>query len=596
MPHLTRALPDLLLDDIRQAYKEKNYMHYMVLIVEAMRLFCTVNFGPMQPKTEKYVDEFLEVFLDTFTGKKFRIAGMDEEYFVRLNPVIANIVAMSRFKTADKWLAQLDMRTKGHRAKILTLVCPRTSVQVDYDTLEKDSLATLWWSLYPTCTGSIINPRIEKNLRNHFRAGPFGDFPQTTQFTDIHFVPTYADHDGAPLIKARINECVRKKWPPMKITNNPDPKRIAIISDRWAPNTVVHRSVAPLINALKGPFKLDLFHLNKDAGDLKLDTEGFEKVHFIHTEGNDFLGLEPLLDNQYAAIIYPDVGMNSQSIILANQRFAPIQVLTTGHPVSTVGTEIDFFISGDAVESSEAYLNYSERLVLLPGMGNQSVRPTYELTNPERETDIVLINACWGPSKYNRDMLTAVRAGMMDAKHESRVHFFPSSGICRYNGLNAFLTEIHDIFEGGSARVLPDNGGYAGYMARLEWGDFGIDSFPFGGYNTIIDQLHVGKPVITLQGDHWYNRASSAVNRMLNMPELIAESRYGYQKLITRMIDDEEFRQEMRQRVQVAPMDEKIYDNISEPAHFVAAMDYLIEHHPDPNFPHPVYISPGETI
>src|SRR2546429_306824 len=78
-------------------------------------------------------------------------------------------------------------------------------------------------------------------------------------------------------------------------------------------------------------------------------------------------------------VYYPDIGMTPQSILLANLRLAPIQIMSLGHPVSTWGSEIDYFISGADVEPPNyPERNYSERLVLLPGCGGVYNRPLYE--------------------------------------------------------------------------------------------------------------------------------------------------------------------------------------------------------------------------
>lgn len=586
MVQMQRVLPDFQLAEIRSACDNRDHCEYTRLVRRAFQFYCQTNLGPMQPSTRDHLESFLETFLDTFVSGNFILQVEAEDFFVSLNPIIANLLAMSKFKTADNWIAKLVDRGQN-LAKFMTLVSPRSYRQIqqsDFPHVPKEHrLWSFWWEVYTKCTGSVISERVRQNLQTHFHRGPLPGFPRSTQFADSHFVPTYADEAGAPAVKSRMNEFIKLQWPQMLVNNTPDPTRIAIISDRWAPNTVVHRSVAPLVNALKGRFKLDLIHLGKDAGSLKLDTDGFDNVYFVYADAADCIqGLQPLLYNSYGAILYPDVGMNSLSVVLANQRFAPVQVSTTGHPVSTAGAEIDYFISGAEVETPDASQHYSERLVLLPGTGNQSTRPDYIPRNPAKKDEIVRINACWGPTKYNRPMLDAVQIGMQAAKTKCRVHFLPSNGICRYQGLNPFLAEIHEIF-GDTAIVIPDRGGYDGYMHRLEAGDFGIDSHPFGGYNTIIDNWHLRKPMVTFRGQHWYSRVSSAINDRLGMSELVATNYQEYSDLITRMIDDGDFRNRMVDQITDTALNREIYENTEEPAAFCLAFQYLIDQYPEPH-------------
>jgi len=595
-----RVLPDFELQRICLTSNGYDYPEYMRLIRKAFSFYCQVNLGPMRPATRTHLEEFLKVFLDTFVSPRFHVQKPDQLYFVSLNPIIANLLALSSFNTADVWLDRL-FSTNQQLSKILTLMSPRTYRQMRPSDFCKytdscDQLQAAWWTTYPLAANCITSEHVQRRLREHFRSGPPPGFPHSTKFTDAHFIPTYADEDGAPSLKRQLNECIKAKWPQVPVNNTPDDTRIAIISDRWAPNTVVHKSVAPLVAALRSRFKLDLFHLGKDAGDLAVDTVGFDNVHFVHIDEDDQIqGLEPLQCNSYAAILYPDVGMNALSLILANQRFAPIQVSTTGHPVSTAGSEIDYFISGAEVEAPGAQRHYSERLVLLPGMGNQSVKPSYVPRKPKRTSTDVIINACWGPTKYNIPMLYAVRDAMRAAKAPCRVQFFPSNGVCRYQGLNPFLADIKEIF-GNTAIAMPDRGGYDGYMQRLEFGDFGIDSFPFGGYNTIIDNWHLRKPMVTFRGDHWYSRVASAANDRLGMSELVATSYRSYQNLITRMIDDVVFRTRMSDQITDCALCREIYNNTEEPLAFCEAFEYLINQYPVPHPSLPINIGTGAQL
>lgn len=108
-------------------------------------------------------------------------------------------------------------------------------------------------------------------------------------------------------------------------------------------------------------------HLGGTKNDL--DIASFKEIKYVYFKDN-CLNIDSIKENDFMVVYYPDIGMSPESIFLSNLRIAPIQICGTGHPVSTFGSEVDYFISGADVEILEsAEKCYSERLILLPGLG-----------------------------------------------------------------------------------------------------------------------------------------------------------------------------------------------------------------------------------
>lgn len=591
--------------DIRRAAMKRNYSKCAQAMNDIFFRCDRVQITRLNAEDRASLSDFFEAFLTEFVAGWFQLTPEDMTRFVGLNPLIANLLVASRYKTADMWLDQLLLPDGGIRApfdtnlpKVLTLLSPRLHRQFDFDQLgwADPKLVAEWWAIYPRCVANTISLVATRNLQRYFQLDPPKRFPQTRCLIDTSFLLPYKDVDGRSMpLKSAINQSVRRRWPQLRVTNKPDPKKIAIISARWLPMDAVHRSMSPLMDILKDHFQVDLIHLvdvlGQNPGPGNADQNGFENVHTVHMDGMKLRGTGPLLDNEYSAVIYPDVGLNALSTILSNQRIAPIQITTVGHPVSTMGSEIDFFISGEFTETKDnPAKNYSERLILIPGLGSQTKKPDYVCKNPTRQDGPVVINACWAPMKFNQQLLKTVRDAMTEAKNEARIHFFTGNTVLRHAGFNALDGPLKAMFD-GKAILMSDAGGYESYMTRLEAGDFGIDSFPFGGYNTIIDSLHIGKPVVTLEGEQWANRVSSAVNKLVGLEAMVATDYTAYKNLIVRMIDDQSFRQTMQAAIWDRILQSEIYENTQAPLDFLAAVEFLIEHQPDNSLcQHAMYI------
>ena len=70
-------------------------------------------------------------------------------------------------------------------------------------------------------------------------------------------------------------------------------------------------------------------------------------------------------------LVYPELGMNAPTFVLAALRLAPIQCAAWGHPVTTGHPTIDAFFSCAAMEPPNAAQHYTEKLIPLPGIGTR---------------------------------------------------------------------------------------------------------------------------------------------------------------------------------------------------------------------------------
>jgi hypothetical protein len=123
----------------------------------------------------------------------------------------------------------------------------------------------------------------------------------------------------------------------------------------------------------------------------------FKDIKCIELTGENSIDLSPILSNEYVTAYYPNIGMTWESLILSNLKIAPIQVTTYGDSVSTYSSKIDYWIGGKDVELLD-YLkeNYSEKLLLIPGVGITNRLTYYELNNVPTRKEKFIVNCYWG--------------------------------------------------------------------------------------------------------------------------------------------------------------------------------------------------------
>ena len=131
---------------------------------------------------------------------------------------------------------------------------------------------------------------------------------------------------------------------------------------------------------------------------------------------------------------------------------------------------------------------------------------------------------------------------------------------------------------GGHLEVIA-NRPYAEYMGLMEEGDISIDSFHFGGCNTIADSLFLRLPTVTYEGDKWYNRiGSQMLCAWSNPPRLVATNDDEYVAIVTRLIHDDSFPRQIHDRLAAADLDATIF-NTRDAGCFRETVDYLVAHH-----------------
>jgi hypothetical protein len=164
-----------------------------------------------------------------------------------------------------------------------------------------------------------------------------------------------------------------------------------------------------------------------------------------------------------------------------------------------------------------------------------------------------------------------------EAGRKIRFRFFAGMGLHRHNSFLPFQQEISSVLGADNVEVIRDLP-FPEYMAMLEEGEFSIDSYPVGGYNTVIDTLHVGLPFVSIEGGKFYNRIASVVLRLAGFKELITDNAGDYAELVLRLIHDDKYRTSLQKKIVKLDL-VKLLAQPDTPKDFVKAIDYLIANH-----------------
>jgi hypothetical protein len=563
-------------EEVAALLSQKRYDEISEKLLSVLEHFRVHTYITVSPEEQYFIDQFVKVFLFVLSEPYFVISDRYVLRYLSFNHVISNVVAISTWKTTDPWV-EILARQQNNLVRLMTIYSARNRFKLDRKVIfdANPAIASAWFAFY-ACTyySGLVSQTGWENLREHFS---FTD-PRlriNQQIQETYFGSTYAGGERDRIMKPIVNLSAREGQAAIQISRRqPDRRKIAVCSAFWVPSTSVFRNYSAYVRSLKPDYHLTFLQISGNPP----PEEGVwdQVIRLSNPTGG--LNVGALQNNNFQMVYFPDIGMSDASIMLANLRLAPIQICSPGHSVSTYGALVDYFISGADVERPEnPEGNYSERLVLLPGMGVVHNRPAYEVRGLKKQNEVLLINVPAWCQKLNHPYVQALKKIRAAAKTRFKLRVFTGNSLLRSNDYVPFYREFIAQLGAEDTEIVPPLA-YSDYMANMERGDLTFDAYHFGGCNTVSDSLFVRVPMLCWEGDKWYNRIGPEMLRRAGLPELFVTNEEQYIERALQLIDEEEYRESVRQKVSQVNLDTAIYSTEHAPF-FKKAVDYVIENH-----------------
>ena len=257
-----------------------------------------------------------------------------------------------------------------------------------------------------------------------------------------------------------------------------------------------------------------------------------------------------IADQDLDVLIFADVGMDSLTATLAWSRMAPVQCVTWGHPDTTGSPHIDYFLSSELLETSEADSHYTEQLVRLPLLatyferpvqkpetitGNQMSKSAPSSSSPSSLTSKPSVHTYLCPQtlfKFHPDF-DEVLAGILNTDPQAELLLLEGR---IEHWTDQLLRRFKRTLPGGTSRIrlLPAMS-RENFLKMLATADVILDPPHFGGGHSSYEALAVGTPVVTLPGEFLRSRITQALYRRMGFTELIASSPEDFIKTAVRL-------------------------------------------------------------
>jgi len=278
--------------------------------------------------------------------------------------------------------------------------------------------------------------------------------------------------------------------------------------------------------------------------------------HFVHGPKGFAAWVDEIVGQKLDVLIYAEIGMDPLSLQLASTRLAPVQAVTWGHPETSGLSTIDYYLSAEDFEPKNAQENYTEKLVPLPHLGCyyealsvKEVEPDFSELGVDEDVPILI---CPGlPFKYapKHDWMLVEIARRLERCQFVFFHFSRENLSEKLEQRLEAAFEEAGLFFYGQAIFLPFLSREAFY-ALMRRATVFLDTIGFSGFNTAMQAIECGLPVVTREGKFMRGRLASGILRRMGMPELIAGTDQEYVDLVVKLAADANYAVEVRRRIE----------------------------------------------
>jgi protein O-GlcNAc transferase len=326
--------------------------------------------------------------------------------------------------------------------------------------------------------------------------------------------------------------------------------RIGIVSSHLMHHTV-SRYFRVLLAGLD-PARFDVrVYYSGEVRDVSTDYIA-ERVCEFHYLSEDALATAARLKGaQLDMLIYPETGMDPRHHVLGAMRLAPVQCVFYGHPATSGLPNMDYFLSGAALEPADAQKHYREKLVLLPGLGASPQRPpppgdgawvdAYAENSPLLlclQNHLKLVPAfddvlAQIVKRSGARLGFFVRNVSVGRRFRVRIeHAFQAQGLDPKRALVFLPSQSHELYLGAIARAT-----------------LVLDSPWFSGGATSLDAFSVGAPVLAWEVAMARCRQTSGMLQIMGIDGLTARSQQDYIDKAIALIGDANARAALREQI-----------------------------------------------
>lgn len=330
--------------------------------------------------------------------------------------------------------------------------------------------------------------------------------------------------------------------PPRPVLRKPKRPKLLVIHERFLEMHAMYRCYAAYVRGLREHFELHA--LAEEMWIDEASEELFDTITKIKSDRKNLKGIVDTVLNIAPDIIwYPSLGMSHWTVMLANLRLAPMQVMTHGHPATTHSDCIDYlyltsYIGDPTMCHSEKVLLGDAKTIAFDGHVHLAASLPELAEASEREVRVAVNSKVM---KLSNRLIAICKAINKQAKYPVRFIFFPGERHLYFDGVaNAIAREIPN----SDTRPYMN---YQNFLKEISMCDLALAAFPFGNTNGTVDTCLLGLPTVAHFGPETPAQSDRLVMRTAGYPDwCICETDEQYLTAALNLINDFELRNRLK--------------------------------------------------
>ena len=317
----------------------------------------------------------------------------------------------------------------------------------------------------------------------------------------------------------------------------------------------------------KSKFKTYVYHVGEEK-DYVTDLIKKKSDNFFHITDLESV-IDKIISSKLDVLIFLDIGMVPKMQIIGSFKLAKVQCCAWGVPVTTGLKNIDYFFSGEDMETEHSQQHYSEKLIKLPACSVDYDSPKINSIDPviKKEKDRVFFLSVQSNFKllpqHDHIFFEIIKKNpkskfwFIGTKNEFVANKFREriKMLCKKN--NLYLDDYFYFF--------PQTN-YQKYLNIINKSDIILDSLDWSGFNTSLDALSLDKPIITLPSNFMRGRHTYGILKNIKIDELICNSNSEYIDLAVKLSTNINFRDKIIEKIK---MNKKLIFNNHKTTKFI---------------------------
>lgn len=346
--------------------------------------------------------------------------------------------------------------------------------------------------------------------------------------------------------------------------------KVGIVSSHVHDHSVWNAVVRGWVQHLDpAKFELHLFHTG--SAEDEQTRWAAQRVAKLHRAVGEWPAWAKVIsDSRMDVLLYPEIGMDATTLRLASLRLARRQFASWGHPITTGLPTIDGYLSAAAFEPDDAQAHYTETLHPLPGIGC-----CYKAFGTRHASESL---EGLGLSTKEPFFLCAGTPFKYSPAHDALwVEIAQRCAPCKLVFFHAKPDSLSSRLQDRLERAFAESGlNFRASVLFLPWQNQSmffsllshcralLDSPGFSGFNTAMQALECGAPVVAWEGASMRSRFASGILRQIGLDEWVAQDAASYVDLAIRLCRDPAALASYRQQLVAARS--SVFDD-SRPVH-----------------------------